>query len=154
MTLESAPQFDGAPLALPIAAFQPSDTESVVTLWKACGMTRPWNDPYKDIARKQAVQPELFLIVRDGKDVIATIMGGFDGHRGWVNYLAVAESHRGQGIARTLMSEVEQRMQAEGCPKVNLMVRPGNDAIIAFYEHLGYTVEKSVALGKRLISDR
>lgn len=124
-----------------------------MALWKACNLTRPWNDPYKDIARKQTVQSELFLVVREGTNAIATIMGGFDGHRGWVNYLAVAQNHRGQGLARALMVELEERLQVAGCPKVNLMVRAGNDAVIAFYEHMGYTVEKSVALGKRLISD-
>jgi ribosomal protein S18 acetylase RimI-like enzyme len=149
----SAPQPDKAGAVAQIYQFQMSDTEAVVALWKACGLTRPWNDPYKDIARKQIVQPELFLVVREGKGVVGTIMAGFDGHRGWVNYLAVAESHRGRGIARTLMREVERRLESSGCPKMNLMVRQGNDEVIKFYERLGYTIEKSVALGKRLIDD-
>jgi ribosomal protein S18 acetylase RimI-like enzyme len=155
----SVQQFEGSqpllntPFPSVIVPFEESDIESIVSLWAACDITRAWNDPYKDIARKLTVQPELFLVVRDGRLVIATIMGGFDGHRGWINYLAVAESHRGQGLARRLMAEVEQRMQAMGCPKMNLMVRQGNDATIAFYEHLGYSVEKAITFGKRLISD-
>ncbi len=138
---------------IPIAQFQESDTEAVVLLWHACGLTRPWNDPYRDIARKQLVQPELFLVVRDGASVVATIMAGFDGHRGWVNYLAVAATHRGQGIARALMQEVEQVLKAAQCPKLNLMVRKDNHAVLAFYAHLGYGVDDVVALGKRLVDD-
>jgi ribosomal protein S18 acetylase RimI-like enzyme len=136
-----------------IFAFEKTDTASVISLWQACGLVKPWNDPYLDIARKQTVQPELFLVVRENGVVVATIMAGFDGHRGWINYLAVAEVHRGKGIARSLMLEVETRLQAAGCPKMNLMVRRGNDAILNFYARLGYTVEDSVALGKRLIND-
>ena len=138
---------------LPISQFQETDTESVVALWHACGLTRPWNDPYRDIARKQLVQPELFLVVRDGASVAATIMAGFDGHRGWVNYLAVAETHRGQGIGRALMLEVEQQLELAGCPKLSLMVRKDNAEVLAFYDHLGYRVDDVVALWKRLIHD-
>ena len=130
-----------------------ADTSSVVALWEACGLIKPWNDPYRDIARKQLVQPDMFLVVRERESVIATIMAGFDGHRGWINYLAVAEIHRSKGIARELMREVENRLQVEGCPKMNLMVRRGNDETLAFYAHLGYTIEDSVAMGKRLIND-
>ena len=136
-----------------ISQFQTSDTEPVVALWQSCGLTRPWNDPYRDIARKQLVQPELFLVVRDGASVVATIMAGFDGHRGWVNYLAVAGSHRGRRIGRALMLEVERRLEAVGCPKLSLMVRKDNREVLAFYAHLGYGVDDVVALGKRLIHD-
>ena len=136
-----------------ITHFEQTDTEAVVALWHACGLTRSWNDPYRDIARKQLVQPELFLLVRDGDAIVATIMAGFDGHRGWVNYLAVAATHRGQGIARALMQEVEQVLKAAQCPKLNLMVRKDNHAVLAFYAHLGYGVDDVVALGKRLIDD-
>lgn len=133
--------------------FQQSDTEPVVALWHACGLTRPWNDPHKDIARKQLVQPELFLVVRDGAAVVATIMAGFDGHRGWVNYLAVAATHRGRGIGRALMLEVERRLERMECPKLSLMVRKDNREVVAFYVHLGYAMDDVVAFGKRLIVD-
>lgn len=136
-----------------ILQFQEYDTPLVVALWQACGLTRPWNNPYRDIARKLLVQPELFLVVREGDTLAATIMAGFDGHRGWVNYLAVAETHRGRGIGRALMLEVEQRLTAVGCPKLNLMVRKDNHAILAFYAHLGYAVDDAIPLGKRLLRD-
>ena len=136
-----------------ISQFQTSDTEAVVALWHACGLTRPWNDPYKDVARKQLVQPELFLVIRDGATIAATVMAGFDGHRGWVNYLAVDATHRHRGIGRALMLEVERRLEQMGCPKLSLMVRADNREVLAYYAHLGYQVDDVVALGKRLISD-
>ncbi|MBC7415292.1 MAG: GNAT family acetyltransferase [Herminiimonas sp.] len=133
--------------------FEAKDASQVVALWHACGLTRSWNDPMRDIARKQLVQPELFLVLREGETIAATIMAGFDGHRGWVNYLAVAETHRGRGIGRALMAEVEQRLERAGCPKLNLLVRADNYAVLDFYTHLGYVADDAVALGKRLIHD-
>lgn len=106
-----------------IRAFIREDESAVVALWRQCGLTRPWNDPHKDIARKLAVQPELFLVgVVDGA-VVASVMAGYEGHRGWVNYLAVAPASRGQGFGRVLMQHVEKELLARGCPKVNLLVR-------------------------------
>ena len=139
-----------------IRRFTPADTESVVALWEAAGLTRPWNDPRKDIARKLTVQPELFLVgtaADDAATPIATVMAGFDGHRGWVNYLAVHPDHRRRGHAAALMAEVERLLEAAGCPKANLQVRTDNAEALAFYAALGYTQDAAVSLGKRLISD-
>lgn len=137
-----------------IRAFVPSDTESVVALWEACGLVRPWNDPRRDIERKATVQSELFLVAEDAdRRVVAAGMAGFDGHRGWVNYLAVLPELQGSGLGRTLMAEFEQRLAAMGCPKVNLQVRAGNEQVIGFYESLGYSPDQTVSLGKRLIPD-
>ncbi|PCN49703.1 GNAT family acetyltransferase [Curtobacterium sp. 'Ferrero'] len=137
-----------------IRAFVPSDTESVVALWEACGLVRPWNDPRRDIERKATVQSELFLVAEDAdRRVVAAGMAGFDGHRGWVNYLAVLPELQGSGLGRTLMAEFEQRLAAMGCPKVNLQVRAGNERVIGFYESLGYSPDQTVSLGKRLIPD-
>lgn len=136
-----------------IRAFQPGDGDAVVALWERCGLTRPWNDPRKDIARKLAVQPELFLVGEAGGAVIASVMAGYEGHRGWVNYLAVAPEHRGRGYGRTLMQEVEARLRELGCPKLNMQVRSANAAAMAFYRRLGYVADEAVALGKRLIPD-
>jgi ribosomal protein S18 acetylase RimI-like enzyme len=136
-----------------IRRYQDSDEESVVHLWSECELTRPWNDPHKDIRRKLSVQRELFLVgVIDGR-VIATVMAGFDGHRGWVNYLAVAEQFRRRGLARALMQRVESQLKDMGCPKLNMQVRVSNSAVLAFYERLGYTPDEAVSLGKRLIAD-
>ena len=134
--------------------FTPADTEAVVQLWSDCGLTRPWNDPHKDIARKLSVSPELFLIGTDGQGLLmATVMVGYDGHRGWINYLAVHPAHQRQGHASQLMQQAEQLLTERGCPKLNLQVRAGNEVVIALYESLGYTDDKTVSMGKRLIAD-
>ena len=71
-----------------IRPFREADEAQVVALWQACGLTRPWNDPHRDIARKLAVQRELFLVGEEGGRIVASVMAGYEGHRGWVNYLA------------------------------------------------------------------
>ncbi|RFA15786.1 GNAT family acetyltransferase [Subtercola boreus] len=140
-----------------IRPFDPSDTETVIALWNACGLVRPWNDPLTDIQRKLTVQPELFLVGVDeetpGGEVVGSVMVGFDGHRGWVNYLAVSPEHRGHGHGRAFMAEAERLLISIGCPKLNLQVRAGNEGVLAFYEALGYAPDHTVSLGKRLIAD-
>jgi len=138
---------------MPIRPFTTADTDSVVALWTAAGLVRPWNDPHRDIERKLSEQPELFLVVDDGAALIASAMVGFDGHRGWVYYLAVDGQHRGQGHARALMAEAERLLIERGCPKIMLMVRADNDGVIGMYEGLGYATESTVVMGKRLIAD-
>ena len=136
-----------------IRTYQPADEDSVVALWQECGLTRPWNDPRKDIARKLTEQPELFLVGTVAAELMATAMIGFDGHRGWVYYVAVATAHRKQSHGRALMDEAERRLVERGCPKINLLVRSSNAAVIEFYRGLGYAQDDCVSLGKRLIKD-
>ncbi|MGD8194418.1 GNAT family acetyltransferase [Herbiconiux sp. P18] len=137
-----------------IRSFERDDTETVVALWAACGLTRPWNDPRRDIERKLTVQPELFLVGVDTENhVVATAMAGYDGHRGWVNYLAVEPSRQGRGDGRALMAEVERLLTERGCPKLNLQIRHGNEPVMDFYRALGYTEDAAASFGKRLISD-
>ena len=136
-----------------IRPYEVGDEAAVVGLWEECGLTRAWNDPHKDIARKLTVQPELFLVGTLDAAVIASVMAGYEGHRGWVNYLAVAPGFRGRGFARSLMRRVEQALLARGCPKVSLLVRSSNAEALAFYRHLGYLPDESISLGKRLIAD-
>ncbi len=133
--------------------FEESDTDAVVALWDAAGLVRSWNDPRSDILRKLAVQRELFLVTEVEAAIVATVMAGYDGHRGWVNYLAVDPAHRGLGLARSLMDEVEARLEAIGCPKLNLQVRADNEAALGFYRAIGYSVDAALSLGKRLIPD-
>jgi ribosomal protein S18 acetylase RimI-like enzyme len=136
-----------------IRPFTPTDTDPVIELWHAVGLTRPWNDPRRDIRRKLEVQPELFLVAeRDGR-LVGTAMGGYEGHRGWINYLAVDPIEQGSGVGRALVERLEQKLEALGCPKVNLQVRRDNTAAVRFYEHLGYGLDESVSMGKRLIPD-
>lgn len=148
---------------LHIRSYQPSDEAAVVALWNACGLVRPWNDPHKDIARKLTVQPEMFLVGTvtneqamqgdQAEQLIATAMIGYDGHRGWVNYLAVAPGRQRLALGRRLMAEAEALLLARGCPKINLQVRTTNAGVIAFYKKLGYAQDDAVSLGKRLIPD-
>ena len=136
-----------------IRPFEFADKPAVIALWEECKLTRPWNDPRKDIARKLAVQPELFLVGVIDETVMASVMAGYEGHRGWVNYLAVTPRFRGRGHARALMQHVEALLLERGCPKVSLLVRTSNREALAFYRHLGYAPDESVSLGKRLIPD-
>jgi len=136
-----------------IRAYRSDDEDAVVGLWEACGLTRPWNNPRLDIARKCTVQPELFLVGTVDECVVATAMVGYDGHRGWIYYLAVAQAYRGHGGGRALMQRAEQLLIERGCPKLNLQVRTSNTDVLAFYQTLGYTPDETVSLGKRLISD-
>lgn len=146
--------------SISIRPFAVADTEAVVALWREAGLVKPWNDPHRDIARKLEVQPELFLVaeaVRGGGGargaVVGTAMVGYEGHRGWVNYLAVDAALRGGGLGRALMAEAERLLLARGCPKLNLQVRSTNAEVLAFYARLGYVVDDAVSLGKRLIAD-
>jgi ribosomal protein S18 acetylase RimI-like enzyme len=136
-----------------IRVFSLKDEKAVVALWQKCDLLRPWNDPHADIRRKLKVNPELFLVgVAEGK-IMAAAMGGYEGHRGWVNYLAVDPAYQKNGYGRQLMEEIEKRLLASGCPKVNLQVRTGNDSALVFYERIGYKNDSVVSLGKRLLPD-
>ena len=136
-----------------IRPFERRDTDAVIALWQARGLTRPWNDPLKDIERKLAVKPELFLVGELDGAIVATAMGGYDGHRGSVYYLAAAEAHAGKGFGAAILAELERRLAAIGCPKINLLVRGENDAVVEFYDRLGYERHDSLSLGRRLIAD-
>lgn len=136
-----------------IRSFRPSDSAAVIALWEEVGLTRPWNDPAKDIERKLSTQPELFLVAEAEGTVVGTAMVGYDGHRGWAHYLAVSPSLQGAGLGRELMAEAERLLIELDCPKINLMVRTGNDRVIGFYEALGYGTDEVALLSKRLIPD-
>ena len=136
-----------------IRAYQVQDQPAVIALWQACGLTRPWNNPARDIARKLTEQPELFLVGTCADSVVASAMVGFDGHRGWINYLAVAPEFRGKSFGRQLVREAERLLTERGCPKLNLQVRSSNTQAIAFYRKLGYTQDDVVSFGRRLIAD-
>ncbi|MHC4698854.1 MAG: GNAT family acetyltransferase [Planctomycetota bacterium] len=134
-----------------IRPYSESDAEAVASLWREVFPDAPsWNHPETDIRRKLAVQREFFLVATDGSDLVGTAMAGYDGHRGWVYYVAVSPRHRRQGIGAALMRSVEERLTSFGCPKLNLQVRASNDDVVAFYRKLGYQVEDRVSMAKRL----
>jgi len=136
-----------------IRAFERADTHAVIALWEACGLTRPWNNPRLDIERKLTVQPELFLVGTEDGVIVGSVMAGYEGHRGWVNYLAVSPGLQRNRLGEQLMREVEVRLLALGCPKINLQVRTGNDSAMAFYRRIGFVEDETVSFGKRLIPD-
>ena len=136
-----------------IRMFDNNDREQVVALWHACGLVVPQNDPIKDIDRKLNVDADLFLVGHVGDEIIATVMGGYEGHRGWINYLAVKPSHQRKDFGQAIMQAVEALIKAKGCPKINLQVRSSNEAVIRFYQSLGYGVEPVIGMGKRLEID-
>lgn len=133
--------------------FVETDEPAVIELWGRCDLLRPWNDPSRDIRRKLSVQRELFLVGELNGRIVCTAMAGYDGHRGWVNYLAVDPNVRRGGLGRWMMAEVETRLRSLGCPKINLQVRAENKAAVAFYERLGFKQDQALSFGKRLESD-
>lgn len=130
-----------------------TDLEDIITLWEACDLTRPWNNPEIDIFRKIAQKDGLFLLAVKDEQLIATVMGGYDGHRGWVNYLAVHPHYQRNGIATALLQQLEKRLIAIGCPKLQLLIHKENMEVQNFYEQLGYEELEVICLGKRLIQD-
>lgn len=131
----------------------PADASAAVALWEACGLTRPWNDPASDFARALGGPSSTVLGVRasgGGISLLGTVMVGGDGHRGWVYYLAVSPESQGQGLGRALMGAAEDWLRERDLPKIQLMVRRGNDGVVAFYERLGYAIQDVLVLGRRL----
>ena len=133
--------------------FEFADTACVVKLWQECGLTRPWNDPVKDIERKLTDRNGAFWVVCRDSAVIASVMIGYDGHRGTINYLAIAPAFQRSGIGAELMRRAEAFLIGIGCPKVSFCVRKDNHAVLAFYDGLGYAADDVHFLGKRLIPD-
>jgi len=140
-------------MTMHIRPFETTDTEVVVALWHEVGVTRPWNDPHRDIERKLTVQPELFLVGEAERHLVATAMSGFDGHRGWLYYFAVSPRHQGKGWGRMMLAEVERLLIERGCPKLNVQIRDGADDLVRRYEQWGYAADGATGMGKRLIPD-
>jgi ribosomal protein S18 acetylase RimI-like enzyme len=136
-----------------IRPYQPEDETAVIALWSSCGLVVPHNNPVADIRRKLLTARELFLVGILDSAPIATVMAGYEGHRGWINYLAVAPAHRRQGYGRQLMEHAERLLRERGCPKINLQVRSTNHEVIEFYRRLGFSVDEVLSMGKRLVVD-
>ncbi len=136
-----------------IRPYHPDDEEAVIGLWRECNLVTPQNNPKRDIERKLRVHPGWFLVGILENKVVATCMAGYEGHRGWINYLAVSLRYRRQGIATSMMCEAESRLKAAGCPKINLQIRETNSQVIQFYQSIGYKKDPVVSMGKRLEFD-
>ena len=134
-----------------IRPYKETDRDMVIELWQEVFPDTPaHNVPDKDIQRKMSVQRELFLVATKGLKILGTAMAGYDGHRGWVYYVAVNPYNQRKGIGTALMKRVELELKRMGCPKLNLQVRATNQGVAAFYKKLGYDVEDRLSLGKRL----
>ncbi len=126
-----------------------SDEPGVVSLWREVFPDAPaHNVPEEDILRKLEVQPELFLVALDEGELVGSAVAGYDGHRGWVYYLAVKPDHTRKGIGSALMERVEQELKKLGCPKLNIQVRESNKQVVSFYRKLGFEVEELISMGK------
>ena len=137
-----------------IRPFSEEDKENVICLWKSCNLIREWNNPSLDIDRKSFSSKDLFLVLERDNEIIASIMIGYDGHRGVLNYLAVDPKFRNQGLGRKLVKLAEDKLKNLGCPKINLLVRVSNIDVREFYKKLGFEMQEDVVIfGKRLISD-
>ena len=136
---------------LHVRPYREGDEAGVTALWTACFPDdRPWNTPREVIRRKLGVQRELFLVAVIDERIVAAVIAGYDGHRGWIHRLAVAPDVRRRGLGRRIMEQAEMRLRERGCPKVNLQVLASNREVVVFYERLGFTVEDRVSMGKRL----
>ena len=133
-----------------IEAAAAADAAEVVALWRDCGLTRPWNDPEADFRRALDCPGSTILVAREAGALSASVMAGYDGHRGWIYYLAVAPGHRRRGLGRAMMEAAEAWLAAQGAPKLQLMVRDDNGEAIAFYRSLGLEVQTVAVLGRFL----
>ena len=137
-------------IAITITPALCANESRVIALWQAAGLTRPWNDPAADFRLALANPTSTVLLACAGADLAGSVMVGFDGHRGWVYYLATDPARRGRGIGRALMAAAEDWLRARGCPKIQLMVRGDNLAAKSFYATIGYEVQNVITIGKRL----
>jgi ribosomal protein S18 acetylase RimI-like enzyme len=136
-----------------IRLYAPSDKKGLIALWKSCGLVNPKNDPTKDIQRKLRSKNGWIIVGEEKGEVIASVMAGYEGHRGWLNYLAVSPGRQKEGIGRKIVGHAEGKLKKLGCPKINLQVRKGNGAVLDFYRRIGYREDEVVSLGKRLVDD-
>jgi ribosomal protein S18 acetylase RimI-like enzyme len=136
-----------------IRPYQPSDEEAIIQLWIDCDLVVPQNNPKRDIERKLKVNSEWFLVGTLDGEVIASCMAGYEGHRGWINYLAVSPKYRRHGLATRMMNEAEHLLKKAGCPKINIQIRSTNREVIEFYKSVGFDFDPVMSMGKRLESD-
>jgi ribosomal protein S18 acetylase RimI-like enzyme len=135
---------------LNIRPYQLDDEQQVIELWHRCDLVVSWNDPKRDIELKLRVQPHLFLVAAIGQLIVGSIMAGYEGHRGWINYLAVSPDYQRKGIGSLMMKTAEAELKKLGCPKINLQLRATNKSVIAFYEKMGFADDHVIGIGKRL----
>ncbi|HUF98799.1 MAG TPA: GNAT family acetyltransferase [Ilumatobacter sp.] len=143
----------GDPTEFAIRSFEEGDRAAVITLWEICDLVRPLNNPDHDIDRKVSHSVDLLFVGCRGESIVATVMAGYDGHRGWINYLGVSPSERGTGVGAAMMLHAQSALRAVGCPKINLQVPSSNPDAIEFYRTMGYAVDDVILMSVRLVDD-
>ncbi|MGE0724058.1 MAG: GNAT family acetyltransferase [Alphaproteobacteria bacterium] len=133
-----------------VRSYRPTDFAALVRLWRDCGLHPSRSDTPGSLARKLERDPDLFLVAEAAGAIVGSILGSYDGRRGWINRLAVAPALRGRALGRRLVDEVERRLAAKGCDKVNLLIEPDNAAVQAYYARLGYRPDPLVFMEKWL----
>jgi ribosomal protein S18 acetylase RimI-like enzyme len=133
-----------------IRTFAIEDEARIIEIWHACNLVIPRNDPHRDILKKMEFQPGLFLVAESEDELVGSVMAGYDGHRGWINYRAVHPDHQGKGIGRRLMEAAESCLKDLGCQKINLQVRVTNKKVLSFYQRIGFKEEYLFNMGKKL----
>ncbi len=128
--------------------------KALVELWKECNLIVPQNDPIEDIQKKLEFQPELFFIGLLDERLIGSVMAGYEGHRGWLNYLAVLPDYQKKGYGRKLVEKAIMELEKLGCLKLNVQIRESNISAVQFYERLGFRDDHVVSLGLRLKQKR
>ena len=136
-----------------IRTFKKEDEQQIIKLWQECNLTTAWNNPKRDIERKIQDSPEFFFVGEIDNKIVASCMAGYDGHRGWIYYLAVKPDLQRQKLASEIMGHAEAALTHMGCPKIDLMVRKSNSGVISFYHKIGYNDDPVVVLSKRLQED-
>ena len=136
--------------ALTVKPIEDRDIAEVIGLWQRCGSTRPWNDPARDIALARKDANATVLLGRHDGALVASVLVGHDGHRGWVYYVTVDPDYRFKGFGRAIMSAAEHWLRARGIEKLQLMVRGDNAEVHAFYQSLGYFEQERVVFAKWL----
>ncbi len=140
----------GKTLSFGIIRYNQDYQKALVDLWEKCNLIVPQNDPIEDIQRKLEFQPDLFFVaLLDGK-LIGSVMAGYEGHRGWLNYLAVLPEYQKKGYGRKLVEKATIELEKLGCLKLNVQIRESNISAVRFYERLGFKDDHVVSLGLRL----
>ena len=137
-------------LPITIGPIEDADIPAIIALWQRCGLTRPWNDPAADIALARKGPNAAVLAGRNEGGIVASVLVGHDGHRGWVYYVAVDPQCRHQGYGRIVMDAAEDWLRRHGIEKLQLMVRPDNSQVQTFYQSLGYLEQARVVYAKWL----
>jgi ribosomal protein S18 acetylase RimI-like enzyme len=143
-----------APLGLVIRQATLADSTALTDLWRQAGLSFVAGHVAGELASVLACHPGLVLVAEDQHGLAASVLGAYDGRRGWVNRLATRPDRRGEGLASCLLATVEERLAALGCRKINLLIEPDNGQAVPFYQRMGYTRDDLIFMEKWLPDGR